>query len=305
MMPRACCRLHRLLDSDHFARRLDKDKFTTFCEFVQNSCHKRSKTLLTYENPNDKEVYIYLFGGCGTSNLTTVLGEFIAFTPQKALLGELKWYPVIGTRLTSQTKSLTILGSSKLPTALLLIMSYYENFLKQHIHYNLHCHMTIPSQLQCLLFMLQITTHDNLQKVIGRRITSITLCDDNPIINTLTTYDKGRSFSDAEKIISNRFDDHLTLHCTPEEPQNPKSQEQEIWKRNILTFFMTKNWSSQPTTQINLFNTSSTEYGQTTSNQMTQPQPQPEMMTNWPTYNLKRSAPAHWPTYNLEPHTQI
>ena len=312
-MPRACCKLHRLLDSDHFTKRLDKNYFTTFCEFLQESCHKRSKTLLTYENPNDREVFVYLFGGCGTRYLTTVLGEFIAFTPQKGLLGELKWYLVIGTRLTSQTKSLAILGKTKLPTALLLIMSYYENYLKQHIHYTLNCHMTVPSQLQCLLFMLQITTDDNLQKIIGRRITSITLCDDDPTINTFTTYEKDKSFHNAEKIITNRFENYLTLHCTPEEP-NPEIEEQEKWNKNILTFLMTKNWTIRLTDlQIqthpnNLSNKSSAEYGETTQPQIQyqmQPQIPQEIMINQPHNHLKRSAPATWPTYNLESHNQI
>lgn len=287
IMPRACCRLHRLLDSDNLTQKLDKDKFTNFCEFIQNSCHKRSKTLLTYENPNDKEVYIYLFGGSGTRYLTTVLGEYIAFTPQKALLGDIKWYPVIGTRLTSQTKYLTILGNTKLPTALLLILSYYENHLKQHIHYNLISHMTIPNQIQCLLFILQITNDDNLQKLIAKRITSITLCDEDSVINTFTTYDRNNSFANTEKLVSNHFDSHLTLHCTEEKQKPPEYEKQEKWKKNITTFLMMENWSKlNPTSMTTKFsNKSSQKYGETTTSitaKQTELNRNPIMMMNQP-----------------------
>ena len=243
-----CCKLHRFLDSDNFTSYLNNEKFQDFCIFLQTSCHKRNRSLLPLENPNDMEVYIYLFGGVGTRYLTTVLGEFITFIPETKS-SKMKWFPVIGVKKTSQTKSLTILGSAKLPIASLLLLSYYENNLKKHfepINFDLASHMSTSTLIPCLLFLLQQTNDITLHETLMKKITSITLCDNSDHIKAFTTTTVSNSFANHSKTLTDHFDSHLTLYCKEEQKKTIEEITEEKWKNKLLTYLMTKNWTKTP-----------------------------------------------------------
>ena len=174
-MPKVCCKLHRVLDSHNFSSSIKDEKFEEFCTFIQQSWYKRSKNVVQYENPNDMQVNIYMFAGAGTRYLSGMAGQFLTFQPQKQIKQAIKWYPVITTKKIPETKSLSYLGTSKLSIALLLIISYKKNYLCECVHFQLYFHMTIPLQLQCLLYMLSISPDKQLHNMIGQRLTSVTV----------------------------------------------------------------------------------------------------------------------------------
>lgn len=243
-MPQNCCTLHKFTDSDQFPVRLKEEKTTEFCEFIQNTIHMRAKCPNLLENPNDINVFVYLFGGQGTRYLTTVCGEFVTFIPEKFVLANMKWFPVIATKHTHQTKSLTLIGKTKLSLALLLLMNYYERYMKEHRHFVLHYHMTIPKEAQCLLFMLLNTYDFNLQPTIGRQLTSITLCTDDVKLKTMTTLNPLLSFHHHEKItLRNFFPEFLTLHSNKRLPTTEEIT--ESWNQAIASLILMENWTSQ------------------------------------------------------------
>ena len=202
------------------------------------------------------DVYVYLFGGVGTRYLTTVLGEFITFIPETKS-SKTKWFPVIGIKKTTQTKSLTILGSAKLPIALLLLLSYYENNLKKHfepIVFDLISHMSTGTLTPCLLFLLQQTNDITLHEILIKKIASITLCDNSDHINTFTTKTPSNSFANHSKTLSDHFDSHLTLYCKEEQEKTKQEITEEKWKNKLLTYLMTKNWTKTPCGYKNSYN---------------------------------------------------
>ena len=245
-MSRTCCKLHRFLDNENFTTNLSNERFKDFCSFLQTSSNKKNRSLVPLENPNDKEVYIYLFGGVGTRYLTTVLGEFIAFVSNMKT-SKTKWFPVIGIKKTVQTKSLTILGSAKLPIALLLLLSYYENNLKYNYDCNdvfeLCSHMSITSLIPSLLYLLEQTNDILLQRVLIKKLTTVTLCDNNEITNSFQATTFSNSFSTHPRVVTGYFGSHLTLYCNDKLPLTQEEQEQETWKNKILTLLMMKNWT--------------------------------------------------------------
>lgn len=200
-MPRVCCRLHMLLDSPDFPLLLKNNNIENFCIFLQETIHKRTKSSILFDNPNDVEIYFYLFAGLGTQYLSTMAGEFVTFAPEKSMLSTLKWFPVVTTKQTHQTKSLSFVSKTNLPTGLLLLISYYKNYLKRHEQFQMHFHMTIQLQVQTLLFILLTTQDFQLQLSIGQRLTTITLCNDYIDINAFITNDEHSSLSNADKII--------------------------------------------------------------------------------------------------------
>ena len=204
-MLKICCKLHRILDSKTLSNSIKEKKFEEFSKFIQQSWCKRSRTTIEYENPNDLDIYVYLFAGAGTRYLSGLAGQFITFQPGKNIKQAIKWNPVLATKLIPETKSLSYLGQTKLPIAILLLLNYERNYLCNHIHFNLHLHMTVPLQIQCLLFMLSITIDVELHRMIGERLTAITLCDDNPIINVFTTSDQTESMATRTNVTIRNF----------------------------------------------------------------------------------------------------
>ena len=244
-MSRICCKLHRFMDLPEFTSKLNNDKFQDFCAYLQMSCQKRNRSLLPLKNPNEKEVFIYLFGGVGTRYLTTVLGEFITFVPETKS-NKTRWFPVVGIKKTSQTKSLTILGSGTLPIALLLLLSYHENNIKKHLEcstFDLITHMSANKLIPCLLFLLRQTNNTTLQNILIKKMTAITLCDNNNDINTFITESFSRSFANHHKTITDRFDSHLTLYCTEEREKTQQEDIEQQWKTKLLTYLMMTNWT--------------------------------------------------------------
>ena len=260
-MSRVCCKLHKFLDTEDFTTILDNERFKDFCSFLQTSSNKRNRSLLPLENPNDKEVYIYLFGGVGTRYLTTVLGEFITFI-SNVKSTKTKWFPVIGVKKTVQTKSLTILGSAKLPIALLLLLSYYECNLKHNYDCNnlfeLSTHMSITSLIPSLLYMLEQTNDAQLQNLLIKKLTSITLCDNCENINCFQTQNISSSFSAYHRNIIGHFGHHLTLYCNDKKELTQQEEREEIWRTQISIFLMTKNWTETPCGYNNLSTISNT-----------------------------------------------
>ena len=114
------------------------------------------------------QIYIYLFAGAGTRYLSGLAGQFITFQPGKNIKQAIKWYPVLATKIIPETKSLSYLGQTKLPIGLLLLMTYKKNYLCNRIHFNLQFHMTVPLQIQCLLFILSISPDTELHYMIGQ-----------------------------------------------------------------------------------------------------------------------------------------
>lgn len=252
-MPRACCKLHKLLDSSQFPNLLDYQKLEGFSVFIEDTVSRRLKAILPTENPNDIEVYFYLFVGSGTRYLSTVAGEFLTISPNKSLLSMLKWYPVISTKLTHQTKSLSFLGKTTLPIAILLLLTYHDNYLKQHQQFELNFHMTMQLQTQCLLYMLLTTQNFDLQRTIGRRLTCITLCNDSPDISTFITDNGNTSLHFHEnRTIYNHFPPFLCKNSQPKKI-DISSETPPSWNNLMLYMILNKNWTrnlDQTTTSI-------------------------------------------------------
>ena len=244
-MPKICCKLHRLLDSKNISCQIKNDKFEDFCKFIQQSWIKRSKTTIQYENPNDMTIYVYLFAGAGTRYLSGLAGQFITFQPRKSIKQAIKWYPVLATKEMPETKSLSFLGKTKLPISLLLLLSYEKNYLCHHIHYNIVFHMTIPIQMQCLLFMLSISPDADLHAMIGERLTSITMCDDSPLINIFETSDQSESITKRKKItINNFFPDFLCENCKdPIHNDDGEIPLEDSWNTAMTTVLMHHKWT--------------------------------------------------------------
>ena len=242
-MPKICCKLHRLLDSKSLSNRIKKDQFEEFCKFVQQSWIKRSRTTIEYENPNDMDIFIYLFTGAGTRYLSGLAGQFITFQPGKSIKQAIKWYPVLASKVIPETKSLSYIGQTKLPIALLLLLNYERNYLCDHIHYNLHLHMTVPLQIQCLLFMLSISPDIQLHTIIGERLTSITLCDDSPVINIFSAFDTTESFENRRNIIiRNFFPDFLLVNCK-NSVETDTNNTLDSWNSTMASILMNHNWT--------------------------------------------------------------
>ena len=294
-MPRHCCILHTLLDSPLFTETLSKELFPEFCTYLQDTTYVKSQAILKYENPNDIEVYTYLFGGVGTRYLSTVIGEFLCFTPEKTLVN-LKWFPVIGKRLPPQTKSLTIIGKTRLSTALLLLLSYYENYLKHHVDFTLTTHFSTPNQLQCLLFMLHNTPDDNLAKIIGKKLTNITLCDNNTLINEFITSTQSHSFTTRNKNICKTFPQHLTIHCTPE---INKQTEESKWNELVAEALMDQPWNLSTTSKqsIALSNLFKTTHPSTIEQPGTSTPPPPTTFQSQPQQYPTCFTPMFTPTF--------
>ena len=121
--------------------------------------------------------------------------------------------------------------------------------MSEHILFNLHFHMTIPVQLQCLLFMLSISLDRALPNMIGQRLVTTTLCDDNPIINVFTTCDSSKSLMSREDIIlRNHFPNYLCLNCKTA----TKSQDKfDRWNTGILYLLLNNNWTDPTPNQHN------------------------------------------------------
>ena len=275
-MSRTCCKLHRFLDSENFLSFLDNERYKDFCSFLQASSNKKNRSLVPMENPNDKEVYIYLFGGVGTRYLTTVLGEFITFIPH-IKTNKTKWFPVIGIKQTVQTKSLTILGSGKLPIALLLLLSYYENNLKFNHDCDQVCeltsHMSISSLIPCLLYMLEHTNDLSLQLILINKLTNVTLCDNSDIINSFKTSIFPNSYLANPREPIGYFDNHLTFNCINKLSLTSEEQKVETWKNKILILLMTKNWTETQSGWNNSSTTSTMELSNFQFYQQQQPLP--------------------------------
>ena len=198
--------------------------------FLQQKNHSRNKEVRINENPNNIEVYIYLFAGTGTRYLSTVAGEYFGFASQKTLLPLLKWYAIVATNLTHQTKSLCLLGKT-LPVGLLILLTYYENYLKQHHHYSIYAHMTLTLETQTLLFMLLNSFDLNLQHMIGQSLTTITLCVDSHIIQSFQTNQAIESINQIDlKHIYNHFPSFLCLNYT-------------TWNNILLSLITQINWT--------------------------------------------------------------
>lgn len=156
IMPKVCCKLYRVLDSPNFSKSLKPNKFEEFCKFIQESCHRRSKNVVEYENPNNINVHIYLFAGAGTRYLSGVAGEFLTFQPQKQLMQSIKWYPVLATKLIPQTKSLSFLGKTKLAIGLLLLISYHQTYLAQHFFPTSFSHVNSTSDTMLIIHVVNL-----------------------------------------------------------------------------------------------------------------------------------------------------
>ena len=214
-----------------------------FCKFIQQSWYKRAKLSIECENPNDVEIYIYLFAGAGTRYLSGLAGQFLTFQPGK-IKQSVKWYPVLTTKTIPETKSLSFLGKTKLPIGLLLLVSYENTYLYDQIQFNIQFHMTVPLQIQCLLFILSISPDNNLHRMIGQRLTAITLCDENPVINVFTTSDKTESLSQRTNItIRNFFPDYLCFNSKDPIVSHSNENHIDAWNSAILSLLMKHNWT--------------------------------------------------------------
>ena len=199
-------------------------------------------------------------------------GQFITFQPGKNIKQAIKWYPVLATKVIPETKSLSYLGKTKLPIGLLLLLNYEKNYLCHHIHYHIQFHMTVPLQMQCLLFMLSISPDADLHTMIGERLTSITLCDDSPLINIFETSDHAESLLKQEKItISNFFPDFLCVNCKDSIQTDNETAFDNSWNSAMISVLMNHNWTetsnpslippNQPTTEKRISKDSSPYYG--------------------------------------------
>ena len=310
-MSRVCCKLHRFLDIENFTTNLSNERFHDFCSFLQTSSYKKNRSLIPLENPNDKEVYIYLFGGVGTRYLTTVLGEFVAFMSTMKTT-KTKWFPVVGIKKTVQTKSLTILGSGKLPIALLLLLSYYENNLKHNYDCNdsfeLNTHMSLPTLIPCLLYLLELTNDSLLQTILIKKLTSVTLCDNSDVINSFRSTSFSHSFALNKRVITGHFGEHLTLFCTTKRDLTEEEQQQEIWKNKMLTLLMTTNWTTTPSGYNNSSTTSKTEHLNFQQFHLIHPQGNPAQLMphhSFPTMVQIPSQPAMTPQLAQMPEEMI
>ena len=233
-MPRVCCKLHRLLDSAEFPTLLKNYTVENFCIFLQETVHKRTKYSILFDNPNDVEIYFYLFAGSGTRYLSTVAGEFVTFTPEKAILSILKWYPVIATKQTHQTKSLTFVGKTNLATGLLLLISYYENYLKQQEQFQMYFHMTIQLQVQTLLFVIN---HSRFP------ITTFHWSTTNNNHTFITDNQDASLFNTDNITIRNHFPHFLCHNCNPAKETEHNTTAKDSWDSVILTLITNNNWT--------------------------------------------------------------
>ena len=244
IMPKICCKLHRLLDSKNESSHIKKEKFEEFCKFIQESWIKR-KTTIQYDNPNDINIFLYLFAGAGTHYLSGMAGQYITFQPGKNIKQAIKRYPVLTTKQMPETKSLSFIGETTLPNGLLLLLSYEKSYLNHHIHYNIQFHMIVPIQIQCLLFILSTSFDTDLLTMITERLTCITMCDDNPLINIFETPNESESIAKREKItINNFFPDYLCINCKdPIRNDQSEIPLEDSWSTAISSVLMLHNWT--------------------------------------------------------------
>ena len=223
--PNSCCDLHRLLTYSNFGSILAIDKFVEFCHFTQTKSVRRL-TRNYIQNPNNLDGHIYLFSGTGTRYLSSVAGQYITFQPIKENNPLPKWYPVVSTKLIPQTKSLIFLGKASYSLTLLLLISYYENYLSSSA-YTLNAHMTEPLEISLLLYMILSTSNSNFLSLLGRCLAQTLSCHDNHIIQTFKTNNYDNSITGCNlKTIYSYFPPFLCLYASENNlPSNFQSKE--------------------------------------------------------------------------------